>query len=75
LYTRADTFSPAAGTSAISIIAQIAAAEGRHLRSLDIRSAYLKARIPEDDPSKLAFKAVIPIVDVDPSYKALMGAS
>jgi hypothetical protein len=36
LYTRADTSSPTASTTAILIIAQLAAAEGRHVISLDI---------------------------------------
>ena len=77
LYSRADTSSPTASTSAIMIVAQLAAAEGRHVISLDIGSAYLNARMPKDDPSKLVFMAIAPIiatilVDIDPSYKKFL---
>ena len=77
LYSRADTSSPTASTSAILIIAQLAAAEGRHVISLDIESAYLNARMPKDDPSKLVFMAIAPIIagiltDIDPSYKKFL---
>jgi Reverse transcriptase (RNA-dependent DNA polymerase) len=77
LYTRADTSSPTASTTAILIIAQLAAAEGRYVISLDIGSAYPNARMPKDDPSKLVFMAIAPIisdilVDIDPSYKAFL---
>jgi hypothetical protein len=58
LYSRADTSSPPASTSVIMIIAQLAAAEGRHVISLDIGSAYLIAKMPKDDPSKLVFMAI-----------------
>jgi hypothetical protein len=44
------------------IVAQIAAAEGRHVISLDIGSAYLNAKMPQDDPSKLVFMAITPII-------------
>ena len=59
------------------IIAQIAAAEGRHVISLDIGSAYLNARMPKDDLNKLVFMAIAPtiadiLIDIDPSYKAFL---
>ena len=77
LYSRADTSSPTASTSAIMIIAQLAAAEGRHVISLDIGSAYLNAKMPKDDPSKLVFMAIAPIIaniltDIDPTYKKFL---
>jgi Reverse transcriptase (RNA-dependent DNA polymerase) len=74
LYSRIDTSSPTASTSAILIIAQLAAAERRHVISLDIGSAYLNARMPKDDPSKLVFMAIASnmadiLIDLDPSYR------
>lgn len=42
LYSRVDTSSPTASTSAILLTAQLAAAERRHIISLEIGSAYLK---------------------------------
>jgi hypothetical protein len=77
LYSRADTSSPTASTSAILIIAQLAAAEKRHIISLDIGSAYLNARMPKDDPTKLVHMAIAPIIatiltDIDPSYKKFL---
>jgi Reverse transcriptase (RNA-dependent DNA polymerase) len=68
LCSRADTSSPTASTSAIMIIAQLAAAEGRHVISLDIGSAYLNAKMPKDDPSKLVFI----LTDIDPTYKKFL---
>jgi Reverse transcriptase (RNA-dependent DNA polymerase) len=61
-------------TSAILIISQLAAAEGRHVISLDIGSAYLNAKMPKDDPSKLVFMAIAPLIasiltDIDPGFK------
>jgi hypothetical protein len=77
LHTRANIFSPTASTSPIIIIAQIAAAEGRHVISLDIGSADLNARMPKDDPNKLVFMALAPtiadiLIDIDPSNKAFL---
>ena len=74
LYSRIDTSSPTASTSAILIIAQLAAAVRRHVISLDIGSAYLNARMPKDDPSKLVFMAIASnmadiLIDLDPSYR------
>ena len=74
LYSRIDTSSPTASTSAILIIAQLAAAEGRHVISLDIGSAYLNAKMPKDDPNKLVFMAIAPLIagiltDIDPGFK------
>lgn len=77
LYSRTDTSSPTASTSAILIIAQLAAAERRHVISLDIGSAYLNAKMPKDDPNKLVFMAIAPIIadiliDIDPTYKKFL---
>ena len=77
LYSRSETSSPTASTSAILIIAQLAAAEGRHVISLDIGSAYLNANMPKDDPSKLVFMAIAPLIagiltDIDPGFKKFM---
>ncbi len=74
LYSRIDTSSPTASTSAILIIAQLAAAEGRHVISLDIGSAYLNAKMPKDDQNKLVFMAIAPLIagiltDIDPGFK------
>ena len=74
LYSRIDTSSPTASTSAILIIAQLAAAERRHVISLDIGSAYLNAKMPKDDPNKLVFMAIASnmadiLIDLEPSYK------
>jgi hypothetical protein len=59
------------------IIAQLAAAEGRHVISLYIGSAYLNAKMPKDDPSKLVFMAIAPIIaniltDIDRTYKKFL---
>lgn len=80
LYSRIDTSSPTASTSAILIIAQLAAAERRHVISLDIGSAYLNAKMPKDDPSKLVFMAIASnmvdiLIDLDPSYKRYQRAN
>ena len=77
LYSRSETSSPTASTSAILIIAQLAAAEGRHVISLDIGSAYLNANMPKDDPSKLVFMAIAPLIagiltDIDPGFKKFL---
>jgi hypothetical protein len=74
LYSRIDTSSPTASTSAILIIAQLAAAEGRHVKSLNIGSAYLNAK---DDPSKLVYMAIAPLIasiftDIDPEFKKFL---
>ena len=74
LYSRIDTSSPTASTSAILIVAQLAAAERRHIISLDIGSAYLNAKMPKDDTNKLVFMAIAPtiadiLIDLDPDYK------
>ena len=75
--SRSETSSPTASTSAILNIAQLAAAEGRHVISLDIGSAYLNANMPKDDPSKLVFMAIAPLIagiltDIDPGFKKFM---
>jgi heat shock protein HspQ len=49
----------------------------RHVISLDIWSAYLNAKMTKDDPSKLVFMAIAPmivgiLVDIDPTYKAFL---
>jgi hypothetical protein len=74
LYSRSDTSSPTASTPAILIIAQIAAAEHRHVISLDIGSAYLNAKMPKDNIDKLVLMAISPhiaeiLIEVDPGYK------
>jgi hypothetical protein len=80
IYSRADTSSPTASTSAIMIVAQLAAAEGRHIISLDIGSAYLYARIPKDDPSKLVCMAIAPniaeiLIDIEPHTRSSYDAT
>jgi hypothetical protein len=45
-----DTWSPTVNTSALYIGAGIAAYERRHVMSLDIPGAYLKAELPKEDP-------------------------
>ena len=77
LYSRADTSPPTTSTSAIQIIAQLAAAERMHIISLDIGRAYLNARMLKDDPEKSAFMTIAPIFaiilfDIDPSYKEFL---
>ena len=72
-YTRADTSSPTFSITAIFIIAQVAAAERRHIVTLDIGSAYLNAPMPKDDPDKLVFMRIQPdiatlLCKLDPAF-------
>ena len=57
-YTASETSSPTVSTTAIFLIAQIAAAEGRDITTIDIGSAYLNASMPKTDPSKLVFMRI-----------------
>ena len=57
-YTASETSSPTVSTTAIFLIAQIAAAEGRDVTTIDIGSAYLNASMPKDDPAKLVFMRI-----------------
>jgi hypothetical protein len=45
-------------TTSIFLLAQIAAAEGRDVTTIDIGSAYLNALMPKTDPSKLVFMRI-----------------
>lgn len=74
LYSPSDTSSPTASTSAILIIAQIAAAERRHVISLDIGSAYLNAMMPKDNINELVLMANAPniaeiLIEIDSGYE------
>jgi hypothetical protein len=57
-YTAAETSSPTVSTTSIFLLAQIAAAEGRDVTTIDIGSAYLNALMPKTDPSKLVFMRI-----------------
>ena len=57
-YTASETSSPTVPTTAIFLIAQIAAAEGRDVTTIDIGSAYLNASMPKNDPAKLVFMRI-----------------
>jgi hypothetical protein len=57
-YTAAETSSPTVSTTSIFLLAQIAAAEGRDVTSIDIGSAYLNALMPKSDPTKLVFMRI-----------------
>jgi hypothetical protein len=57
-YTTAETSSPTVSTTSIFLLAQIAAAEGRDVTTIDIGSAYLNALMPKTDPSKLVFMRI-----------------
>ena len=57
-YSAAETSSPTVSTTSIFLLAQIAAAEGRDVTTIDIGSAYLNAYMPKTDPSKLVFMRI-----------------
>jgi Reverse transcriptase (RNA-dependent DNA polymerase) len=57
-YSAAETSSPTVSTTSIFLLAQIAAAEGRDVTTIDIGSAYLNAHMPKTDPSKLVFMRI-----------------
>ena len=57
-YLPSETSSPTVSTTAIFIIAQIAAAEWRDVTTIDIGSAYLNASMPKNEPSKLVFMRI-----------------
>ena len=57
-YSAAETSSPTVSTTSIFLLAQIAAAEGRDVTTIDIGSAYLDAHMPKKDPSKLVFMRI-----------------
>ena len=57
-YTTSETSSPTVSTTAIFLLAQIAAAEGRDIVTIDIGSAYLNAYMPKSNPDKLVFMRI-----------------
>ena len=57
-YSGAETSYPTVSTTSIFLLAQIAAAEGRDVTTIDIGSAYLNALMPKTDPSKLVFMRI-----------------
>jgi hypothetical protein len=61
-YTDEETSSPTASTSAVLMVAQIAAAEGRSVVTLDIGSAYLNAAMPKTDPAKIILMRIDPLI-------------
>ena len=78
-YSRAETSSPTISTSSIFIIAQVAAAGGHTVATVDIGSAYLNAVMPKQDPNKLVFmrikKEVATIMtEIEPAFKPFTAA-
>lgn len=69
LYKTEDTTAPTVSTQGVFSILAIAAAERRHVASLDVPSAYLNAKMEGDVYIRLNSKVTPYMVQVDPSIK------
>ena len=61
-FTKEESSSPTANITSIFAVAQIAAAEGRTVMIGDVGSAFLNAQMPKDDPMKLVFMRIAPLI-------------
>jgi Reverse transcriptase (RNA-dependent DNA polymerase) len=73
-YLITEIEAPTASTASIFTIAQIAAAEKRHVMVGDVGTAYLNARMPDDDLNKAIHMSIDSrtaaiVVEQDPTFK------
>ena len=73
-YLITEIEAPTANIASIFTVAQIAAAEQRHVMVGDVGTAYLNSRKPDDDPAKTIHMAIDPrtaaiVVEQDPTFQ------
>ena len=73
-YLITEIEAPTASTASIFTIAQIASAEKRHVMVGDVGTAYLNARMPDNDPNKAIHMSIDSrtatiVVEQDPTFK------
>jgi len=74
LYAESETSSPTASTSAVLIVAALAAGESRKVITLDIAAAYLNAKMTNNDPAKTVYVAIdatitARLISIDPTMR------